>query len=210
MTNSLFEETNIIRSISFDQHEIIQDIIRLHCPWGIELDPTYCKGGFYVDSRILRPKYCFDINPLRPECKKADCRQLPLPAGSVKSMIFDPPFLATGQKNGNNGIMPGKYSYVGNVEKLRALYEDSLKEFSRVLAPQGILIFKCMDSVSGRRNFFAHVWIMNKAEEIGFRAIDLFVKLSKTVPICWNMKKQHHARKYHCYFIVFKKMFNQK
>lgn len=205
MINSLLEETKIVSSIGYDQHEIILDIIQLHCPQGIELDPTYNKGGFYVHSGIRRPKYCYDINPVRPECLQGDCRQLPLPAGSIRSIIFDPPFLATGVKGGNTGTMACKYSWFENMETLHAFYEGSLKEFHRLLLPRGILIFKCMDIVSGSRNYFTHVWVMNRAEEIGYQAIDLFIKLNKAVPICWNMRKQRYARKYHCYFWIFRK-----
>ncbi len=205
MNNSLLEETKIIRSINYDQHEIILDIIQLHCPWGIELDPTYCKGNFYRHSGIRRPKYCYDINPRDPSCLQGDCRQLPLEDGSIRSIIFDPPFFVTTEKSGKHGTMSTKYSYVETIPELHSLYEDSLKEFYRLLLPRGILIFKCMDSVNGRRNNFTHVWVMNRAEQIGYRAIDLFIKLNKSVPICWNMKKQNHARKYHCYFWIFKK-----
>ncbi len=205
LINSLLEETKIIQSIGYDQHEIILDILQLHCPGGIELDPTYNVGGFYRHSGIPIPKYCFDINPLRPECLQGDCRQLPLPAGSIRSMIFDPPFMATSVRDGNTGKMAGRYSYVKTMPELHSLYEDSLKEFSRVLLPRGILIFKCQDSVNGRRNYFTHVWIMNKAEELGFQAIDLFIKLSKYTMRSWNHQRQFYARKHHSYFWVFKK-----
>ena len=210
MVNSLFQETQIIQSIGYDQHEIIMDILQLHCPDGIELDPTYNVGGFYRHSGIPRPKYIFDINPLRPECEKADCRQLPLPAGSIRSIIFDPPFFVADRKTSCNATMVKKYSCLKTLKELHSLYEDSLIEFSRVLLPQGILIFKCMDFVNGRKNTFVHVWVMNKAEEIGYRAIDLFIKLNKYVPISWNHHKQQHARKHHCYFWVFKKMKEMK
>ncbi len=205
MIDSLLEETKIVSSIGYDQHEIILDIIELHCPAGIELDPTYNKGGFYRDSRIAKPRYRYDIDPQDPRCLQGDCRHLPLEGRSIRSIMFDPPFLVTDQKSGNTAIMPGRYSYLETMEQLHSLYEDSLKEFYRLLLPRGILIFKCMDFVSGRRNYFPHVWVMNWAEAIGFRAIDLFIKLNKSVPICWNMKKQHHARKYHCYFWIFRR-----
>ena len=206
MTNSLLEETQIIQSIGYDQHEIIMDILQLHCPDGIELDPTYNVGGFYRHSGIPRPKYCYDINPLRPECLQGDCRQLPLPAGSIQSIIFDPPFMATSWKSAKGWRME-RYSYVETMDELHSLYENSLQEFYRILLPDGILIFKCQDAVNGSKNYFTHIWIMNKAEEIGFRAIDLFIKLSKTVPIGWNHhQKQHHARKHHCYFWIFRKI----
>lgn len=204
MINSLLDETKIVHSISFDQHEIILDIMQLHCSHGIELDPNYGEGGFYKHSGIRKPKYCYDINPRDSRCLQGDCRQLPLAAGSIRSIIFDPPFMVTGRKSAEDWVM-SRYSYVEKMADLHSLYEDSFKEFYRLLLPQGILIFKCMDAVSGCRNYFTHVWVMNKAEEIGYRAIDLFIKLNKSVPICWNMKKQHHARKHHCYFWIFKK-----
>ena len=210
MVNSLLEETKIIPSIGFDQHEILLDIMQLHCPGGFELDPTYNVGGFYQHSGIPRPRYCFDIKSLRPECEQADCRHLPLPDNSIRSAIFDPPFFATTQKSGKGGLMPQKYSYVEKMRDLHELYEDCLRELSRVLAPQGILIFKCQDCVNGRSNWFTHVWICNKAEEFGFWAIDLFIKLNKSAPIPWNFVEQHHARKMHSYFWVFKKRGRKK
>ncbi len=200
---TLFPETDIIQTINFDQHEIIENILELHSPWGIDVDPTYCRGGFY--RRIPRPKYCFDINPAGPEIQKADCRQLPLPRGSIRSIMFDPPFMATTHKNGNMGLMAGRYSYVDTMEDLHSLYLDSLKEFWRILLPAGRLIFKCQDAVNSRINHFTHVWVMNEAEKLGFRAIDLFVKLNKSAPRAWNHNRQFFARKLHSYFWVFKK-----
>ena len=45
-----------IRSISFDETEIIEDILRLHIESGqIELDPTYSTGNFYKKLSI-KPK----------------------------------------------------------------------------------------------------------------------------------------------------------
>jgi len=39
---------NIIKSINYDQHEIIKDILQLHNNGeDIECDPTYSKGNFY-------------------------------------------------------------------------------------------------------------------------------------------------------------------
>ena len=205
MINSLLEETKIIPSIGYDQHEILLDIMELHCPKGFELDPTYCEGGFYRHSGVPRPQYCFDIKPHRPECEQSDCRHLPLEDKSIRSAIFDPPFFATTWKSSSRGLMPIKYSCCESMPELHQLYEDSLRELYRVLFPQGVLIFKCQDSVHGRQNYFTHVWVCNKAEEIGFQAIDLFIKLNKSAPIPWNFQTQHHARKMHSYFWVFKK-----
>ena len=49
----------MISTISYDQEEIIKNIIQLYCPEGIELDPTYSKGVFY--KNIEKPKHKFDL-----------------------------------------------------------------------------------------------------------------------------------------------------
>lgn len=205
MVNSLLEETKIISSINYDQHEILLDIMQLHCPDGFELDPTYNRGGFYRHAGIPRPKYCFDLTPLRPECQQADCRHLPLPDSSISTAILDPPFFATTQKSGKTGTMCNKYSYCESMVELRQLYRDCLQELSRVLVPMGILVFKCQDCVNGKQNQWMHVFVLNEAEKVGFRGIDLFIKINRSAPIPWNFVEQHHARKMHSYFWVLKK-----
>jgi hypothetical protein len=52
----------MIKSISYDQQEIIQNILNLHCPQGIELDPTYSKGVFYKNANF-EPLEKFDLYP---------------------------------------------------------------------------------------------------------------------------------------------------
>jgi len=197
--NVLFED--VIQSINFDQHEILKDIIKLHSPDGFELDPTFNKGGFYK-AGIPVPKYCYDIKPRDSRAEQADCRDLPLRPESVKSIIFDPPFLACG---GVKGKMHRHYSSFDSIQDLSEMYTASLLELSRVLENQGILVFKCQDFVHGRQQFFLHVHVYNMAIEAGFCPIDLFVKLNKTMMISHNFTTQHFARKMHSYFWVFRK-----
>ena len=118
--------------------------------------------------------------------------------------MFDPPFMAGG---GKSGLMNEKYSSVKKLADLYELYIDSFKEFWRILKPSGRLVFKCQDSVNGRQNFFTHVWVMNKAVELGYQAIDLFIKLNKSAPISWVQAggSQKFARKLHSYFWIFRK-----
>ena len=40
-------QDEIIKSISYEQDEILQWIIDLYCHNGFQLDPTYSKGNFY-------------------------------------------------------------------------------------------------------------------------------------------------------------------
>lgn len=84
------------------------------------------------------------------------------------------------------------------------MYGNSLKEFYRILKENGIVIFKCQDVVSGSKQYFTHVWIMYKALEIGFYPLDLFILLAKNRIL--DGREQQHARKFHSYFWVFKKM----
>lgn len=202
---SLFGQEQI-RSISFDQSEILCSISDLHCGGhGFECDPTYNIGGFYRDGSIPKPQYRFDINPQSLDVTKALCEALPLPNNSLHSLVFDPPFLV-GKSRTGKGVMDGKYSSYPTILHLKSHYRKSIIEFSRVLKRKGILVFKCQDSVSGRRNYFNHVYVYINAVEFGFRPIDLFVLLAKNRPTSPNhVDKQFYSRKYHCYFWVFKK-----
>lgn len=81
-----------------------------------------------------------------------------------------------------------------------------MKEFYRILKPDGILIFKCQDKVSSSKQYLSHVAIIQEAIQIGYYPIDLFVLLAKSrLTAQWQMKNQKHACKFHSYFLVFKK-----
>ena len=45
-----------IKSISYNNDEILENIIELHCPGGFDLDPTYSIGNFYK-GHIRKPKF---------------------------------------------------------------------------------------------------------------------------------------------------------
>ncbi len=56
--------SDIIKSISYDQDELLQRIIRLYVDEGrFDLDPTFSTGGFY--RKIPHPKLCYDLMPQR-------------------------------------------------------------------------------------------------------------------------------------------------
>ena len=50
-----------VRSVYFDQSEILAGIIKLHAPDGFDCDMTYGNGSFY--KNIPEPKHKFDIDP---------------------------------------------------------------------------------------------------------------------------------------------------
>tara|TARA_Y100001963_G_C6705478_1_gene411690 strand:- start:259 stop:873 length:615 start_codon:yes stop_codon:yes gene_type:complete len=195
------------KSISYDQEEIFQSIRQLYVKEPFQLDPTYSKGGFYSSSQE-RPELCFDISPQSPEVKQADCRDLPIDDGTIRSIMFDPPFLATkgpslASLKGN--IINRRFSVFPDEPSLHDFYRESLLEFYRVLEPGGWLVFKCQDKVSGGKQYFSHCFIYAEARAIGFYAKDLFVYGKRSRIVANWQRNQQHARKHHCYFWVFQK-----
>lgn len=194
----------MIKTISYDQEEIIQNIIDLHCKDGIQLDPTYSKGVFY--KNIKSPELKFDLIPQVKDCVQSNANNLPLKNNSVKSMMFDPPFIVGFKENSNpTGIMGERFHGFKNIKELWKWYDECILEFSRILDKKGILIFKCQDTVSSGKQWLSHVHIINEAEKNGFYTKDLFVLLAKSRIKGHNHNKQKHARKFHSYFIVFEK-----
>ncbi len=193
----------IIKSVSESQSEILNNIIQLYCPRGFEVDPTYSKGNFYKD--IPEPKYKLDLHPQSNEVKEADSRQMPFPNASVGDIMFDPPFVGGSRKDGKPGIIKERFGYYKNVPILWKFYRDSLDEFYRILKPDGVLVFKCQDTIECGSQYLSHVEIINYAYSIGFYPLDIFILVAKNRLISPNQLTQQHARKFHSYFLVFRK-----
>lgn len=196
---------DLIKSISFSQDEILGWILRLYCPDGFDLDPTYSKGGFY--RSIAPPRLRFDINPQIDGVEQADCANLPLADGSIGSIMFDPPFIAGTAPNGlSKKIMMKRFGYYRNVQtELWGMYRKAMNEFYRLLKPGGVLVVKCQDTIDGGKQYLSHVEIINQAISFGFYPKDLFILLAKHRLMSPNMRIQQHARKFHSYFLVFVK-----
>jgi len=196
----------MIKSISYNQDEILKWILSLCKLTTFDCDPTYSKGNFY--KAIPEPKLKFDISPGCSGVIKSDCRQLPLSDESLHSLMFDPPFLATKGKSlqaKSGNIINKRFSVFPDEKSLHQFYIDSLKEFYRVIKPNGFLIFKCQDKVSSGKQYFSHVFVHNKAIEIGFYPKDLFILLAKNRIVANWQRNQQHARKFHSYFWVLQK-----
>jgi len=200
----------MIKTISYDQTEIINNILELHVENGIiDCDPTYSTGNFYKNNNIKKPLLKFDLFPQSEEVEKSNSNNLPIENESLNTIMFDPPFLSSKgpslkeKKEGSN-IITSRFSSFESIKELWIYYRESIIEFYRILDNNGILIFKCQDTVSGGKNYFSHVYVMNEALKVGFYPKDLFVLLAKN-RIIGKMKKQQHARKYHSYFWVFQK-----
>ena len=90
----------IISSISYNQEEIIENILKLHVPQGyIDCDCTYSKGNFYKSGKIKQPIYKFDKFPQTDDTIQSDATNLPLQNESINCLMFDPPFVISKGKS---------------------------------------------------------------------------------------------------------------
>lgn len=205
----------VIKSIGYNQQEIINNIINLYCPTGIDADVCYSKGVFYKNGVVKEPKLKFDVIPQTEDTIKSDCRELPLDSESINCIMFDPPFLATKGKSliesKDNNLINKRFGVYPTEDALWEFYCASLREFKRVLKENGILIFKCQDKVSSGKQIIIHNKIINEAEKLGFYCEDLFVLLAKSRLVAdWQLRNQKHSRKFHSYFLIFRKLKNKK
>ena len=79
----------LVKSIGYDQGEIIRNILRLHAPEGrIDCDPTFSTGAFYNGTGVDPPALRFDIRPQAEGIVEADARHLPLEDSSISCMML--------------------------------------------------------------------------------------------------------------------------
>ena len=106
----------------------------------------------------------------------------------------------------NNNIINKRFSVYERERELFQFYWDSIDEFVRVLHNDGLLVIKCQDKVSSDKQYLSHVAIINYCESVGLYCEDLFVLLAKSRLVAdWQVKNQKRSRKFHSYFLVFRK-----
>lgn len=212
MENNILTPTNdnVIKSISYDQAEIIKNILKLHVPNNrIECDITYSKGNFYKKTGIEKPSYIFDKFPQTEDTVQLG-DVIPLEDNSVNSIMVDLPFIVGGMKNvhryDNGSCIIGKrFEQFRNISDLFETYNHWIDESYRVLNENGVLIFKCQDTVSSKKQYLTHVNSIIFMSKIGFYVKDLFSLIAKSRIISPKHINQQHARKYNSYFIVAEK-----
>ena len=132
MDKGYIKHSDIIRTIGNSNDEILGNIIKLYVPSGkFDIDPTYCRGGFYKSCVIPKPEFVSDIN-VKCGVDTFDCRGLPFVDGSADSIIFDPPF-SFGTDKVNKYEKSTSLGFAGTFEQLQSLYMLSLLEFYRIL-----------------------------------------------------------------------------
>lgn len=199
-----------IKSVYNTNFEVITNIMSLYKIEQFDLDCTYSKGAFW--KNLPSPKNKSDIYPFNDTVVEASSEKLPFGNNSMKSIMYDPPFVVVGKTYRDNkkgsSIIAKRFEGYETFTHLKNNYYNTLKELYRVCDDGGFIVFKCQDTVSGGKNHFTHVMVMNMALEMGFYPKDLFILLAKHRINSFGSKwsKQEHARKHHSYFWVFQKV----
>ena len=171
------------------------------------LDATVNKGRFWEGS--TRPVTGLDIDPAHNPDYVGDNRDMPFDDESFDVVVYDPPHIPNQGKdkskdfNTRFGLVLN--SSVDQGYNFSHLYPPFVKEAYRVLKPEGVMFCKIADYVHGHRFQWAHISLIEVAVEVGFTACDCIVKLRKGPIIDPRWKKAHHARRQHCYWIIFRK-----
>jgi hypothetical protein len=199
-----------VKSVYNTNFEAITNIMKLYGIEQFDLDCTYSKGAFWKD--LPQPKFKSDIYPVNESVVRASSENLPFDDNSMKSIMYDPPFLITSTKTHKtnkegSSIITKRFEGYSNFNELKSNYFKSLKELYRICDEDGYVVFKMMDTVSGGKNHFTHVMVMNMAQHIGFYPKDLFILTASNRINSFGSKwlKQMHSRKYHSYYFVFQK-----
>ncbi len=207
------KDFKMVKSVYTSNFEAIKNIMELYEIEQFDLDCTYSKGNFWKD--LPSPKHKSDLYPVNETVLEASSEDLPFEDNSMKSIMYDPPFVIVGSGMGHrnnkegSSIIAKRFEGYGTYEELKSNYYNTLKELYRILDKGGFLVMKCQDTVSGGKNYFSHVMVMNMAYKLGFYPRDMFVLTSNVRVNAFNgtkWTKQHHARKYHSYFWVFEKV----
>lgn len=209
-----------IRTIFNNQALLLRAVIDLYNKGKpVEADVTYGAGVMWRElpepqlkfdiaprGDLPGPSLKFDINPTKKEVLKSDCRSLPFLNNSIGSIMFDPPFMAGHLSAGRPSMITRKqYGQFPDTLSLYTFYFEALKEFWRVLKSGGIVIFKNQDYIHNHRQNFCHVHIYNMADSLNYRVEDLLILTTEHRINQLDLKTLEHARKYHCYFWIFRK-----
>ena len=171
------------------------------------LDATANSKRFWRESS--RPVVGMDIDPgYQPEVLGTSLC-IPFKSEVFDVVVYDPPHVPNqGQdKQKDFGIRFGlglKSSSATNYN-FSHTFPPFVEEAHRILKNQGLLLCKITDYVHNHKFQWAHIDLIQAATRVGFHACDCIIKIRKGPIIDTRWKIAHHARKQHCYWLVFRK-----
>jgi len=197
--------------------ELISRILALHGGGPRVLDTTFGHGRFWRDELAgpgnensvvgLDRRMAGDLAgielarfPRVVATMAADYEHLPFKAHAFDVLICDPPFVTGG---GEGSRIKQRYSSNKNYEELILSLDRALPEFERVLAVNGMVVFKIMDLTEGRRRRWSHIDVANLWAR-AFRLDDVFIKIAPQAMESSTWTTQVRSRVAHSYFMVFK------
>jgi len=213
---------DIVRSISYDQNEILYNILKLYNNGNdFDCDPTYSKGGFYNKSKefpVNSPKYKFDVFPIINGVEKIEpLGKFPLDDDSIQSINIDLPFVCAPpnapsmkREGKEHNIIQRRFVSYYPIQEMFKSYYHFLEESFRVLKPGGICIFKTQRNISGSITYMTPQYSWMCAEKIGFYTIDEFILLARNRLWSGKIKEQQHSRAFHSSFFVFQKPISKR
>jgi SAM-dependent methyltransferase len=171
------------------------------------LDATINAGRFWAgcDREVIG----MDINAkFRPDVV-ADNRRQPFADRRFDVVVYDPPHIPN-QGSDNSKDFNTRFGLVlkssaENGYNFTHLYPPFLREAFRVLRAEGVLFCKIADYIHNHRYQWAHIELVRAAVEAGFCACDCIIKVRKGPILDPKWKTAHHARRQHCYWLVFRK-----
>jgi hypothetical protein len=171
------------------------------------LDATVNAGRFWAGS--ARSVIGLDINAgFRPDVV-ADNRRQPFADCCFDVVVYDPPHIPNQgpdkSKDFNTRFGLVLKSSAENGYNFTHLYPAFFREAFRVLRREGVLFCKIADYVHNHRYQWAHIEVVRAAMEAGFCACDCILKVRKGPIVDPKWKTAHHARRQHCYWLVFRK-----
>lgn len=192
-----------------DDAELLERMLCFYAPAKptVVLDATVNSGRFWRGS--TRPVVGLDINPRYRPVVLGSSSQMPIRDERVDVVVYDPPHVPNQgrdrSKDFNTRFGLGTKSSAANGYNFSHTYPPFLAEAKRVLRGDGLLFCKISDYVHNHRLQWAHVDFIKAAEHEGFTACDCIVKVRKGPIVDPKWKIAHHARRHHCYWLVFRK-----
>lgn len=170
------------------------------------LDATYNEGRFWRGS--ARQVDGMDILDFPGIKYVTDNREMSgVPSDYYGCVVYDPPHV--GNQGRSKSCKQFDVKYGATIECLSGqgytmsfLYPPFLLQARRVLRRDGLLLAKITDQVNNHRSRYAHCDFIRMAEEVGFTACDIIIKIRRGPMMSSKWRTQHHARKRHSYWIV--------
>jgi SAM-dependent methyltransferase len=171
------------------------------------LDATVNEGRFWRESQ--RPLIGLDIEAAFHPDVTGDNLRMPFRDESFDVVVFDPPHIPnqgqdrTKDFNTRFGLVTKSSAATGY--NFSHLFAPFARQAYRVLKADGVLFCKITDYVHGHRFQWAHIEFIKAALDVGFCPCDCIIKIRKGPIISPRWKTAHHARRHHCYWLIFRK-----